>query len=88
MISEQLKIRIGIVLVILSVIAFVMIPVVPFLDFEKQTKYIISTALFVFAEITFWTGGILLGKQLFNRYKSYLNPKNWKNVKTDKKDQL
>jgi hypothetical protein len=34
--------------------------------------------LFIFAEVTFWVGGILMGKELFDKYKSLLNPKNWK----------
>lgn len=33
--------------------------------------------LLIFSEITFWTGGILLGKEVAKKYRSYLNPKNW-----------
>ncbi len=71
------KFKLGIVLLIVCVIAFLSIPAVPFLDFENSTKITLSTVLFVIGEITFWVGGILLGKELFTKYKSYMNPKNW-----------
>ena len=28
-------------------------------------------------EISFWSGGILLGKELFSKYKALMNPVNW-----------
>ncbi|MNY52539.1 hypothetical protein D3C86_1882230 [compost metagenome] len=34
--------------------------------------------LLIFSEVTFWTGGILLGKEVARKYRSYLNPKNWR----------
>lgn len=71
------KFKLGIVLLIVCVIAFLSIPVVPFLDLGNSVKITLSTVLLVIGEITFWTGGLLLGKELFNKYKAYFNPKNW-----------
>jgi hypothetical protein len=71
------KFKLGIVLMIVCVIAFLTIPVVPFLNLENSAKITISTVLLVIGEITFWTGGLLLGKELFSKYKGYMNPKNW-----------
>ena len=76
--KKTLKFKIGLVLLGISIVAFLLLPVIPFLDMEKGMKYAVSTGLFIFAEITFWVGGILMGKELFDKYKSYLNPKNWK----------
>ena len=76
--KKTIKLKIGVILIIVSVILFLLIPVVPFLNMERGIKITISTLLFVFGEITFWSGGILLGKELLDKYKSYLNPKNWK----------
>jgi len=70
---------------VVSVLLFLSLPVIPFLAIEHKTKITISTVVFIVAEITFYGGGFLVGKELFSKYKSYLNPKNWFNKK--KKDQ-
>ncbi len=51
--------------------------IIPFLIIDKKTKITVTTITFVLAEVTFYSGGALLGKEIFNKYKSYLNPKNW-----------
>jgi hypothetical protein len=28
-------------------------------------------------EVVFWSGGLLVGKELFTKYKNQLNPGNW-----------
>jgi hypothetical protein len=38
---------------------------------------IASTISLVLMEVAFWSGGILVGKELFTRYKKKLNPLNW-----------
>ncbi len=76
--KKSLKFKVGIALMILCVVAFLLIPFVPFLNFGRNIKITISTILLVIGEISFWSGGILLGKELLSKYKSYLNPKNWK----------
>ena len=80
------KLRLGIFLIILSVILFLSLPVVPFLAIDNKTKITASTVIFILAEITFWSGGLLVGKELFSKYKSHLNPKNWFNKKKDENE--
>jgi len=80
------KFKLGIVLLVVCVIAFLAIPVVPFLDLENSVKITLSTVLLVIGEITFWTGGFLLGKELFSKYKAWFNPKNWFKSKSDNKE--
>ena len=80
------KFKLGIVLLIVCVIAFLAIPVVPFLDFENSVKLTLSTVLFVIGEVAFWVGGILLGKELFTKYKAYMNPKSWFKPKSEKNE--
>lgn len=77
-------IRLGILLIIISVPLFLFIPIVPFLNFDNKTKISITTILFVIAEVTFWSGGLLVGKELFTKYKAYFNPKNWIKKKSGK----
>lgn len=77
------KLRAGIVLLIVSVPPFLAIPVIPFLDLESKVKITVSTVLLVTGEVLFWSGGLLVGKELLVKYKSFLNPKNWFRKKTD-----
>jgi len=72
---------------VISVPFFLFIPVVPFLNIDNKTKITFTTILLVIGEIMFWSGGLLVGKELFTKYKSYFNPKNWfkKKLKEDEK---
>ncbi|MDO9256922.1 MAG: transporter suffix domain-containing protein [Bacteroidales bacterium] len=80
--QKNWKFKTGIFLIILSTLLFTSLLAVPFLDVAGKTKITISTIAVILGEITFWVGGILLGKELFNKYKSYLNPMNWFKKKT------
>jgi len=80
-VKQDWKFKLGLGLVILSVLFFLFLPFIPLLHIEAKDKILLSTFVFVLAEVLFWTGGLLLGRQLFNKYKSYLNPKNWFNSK-------
>jgi len=44
---------------------------------DAKTKITISTISLIIGEVLFWGGGLLVGKELFVKYKSYFNPKNW-----------
>lgn len=68
------KRRIGIGLIILSTILFFMIPVLPFLSITVKMKVFMTTVLAITAEITFWVGGFILGKDVVKKYRKYLNP--------------
>ena len=85
--KKNWKLRLGIFLMILSVILFLSLPVVPFLALDNKTKITASTVIFILAEITFWSGGLLVGKELFSKYKSYFNPKNWFNKKNEENEE-
>lgn len=71
------KIKLGIILIVLCIPVFLVIPTVPFLDIDSKTKITLSTILLIIGEVLFWSGGLLVGKELFTKYKSYFNPKNW-----------
>lgn len=73
----------GIILLIICVVAFLAIPVVPFLSMGNEAKVILAAVLFVIGEATFWVGAILVGKELLAKYTSRLNPKNWFKRKSD-----
>ena len=86
--KKNWKLKLGISLMVVSAIVFMSLPIVPFLDVDNTTKVSISTIIIVIGEITFWGGGLLVGKELFSKYKSYFNPKNWFKKKLEEKDKL
>lgn len=59
--------------------------IIPLFDLPTRTKVIASTTSLVLMEVVFWTGGLLVGKELFTKYKQKLNPKNWFS-KTEKQE--
>lgn len=62
---------------VVSVPLFISLPIIPFLITDNTDKIAITTVTLIVAEVLFWSGGLLVGKELFSRYKSYLNPVNW-----------
>jgi hypothetical protein len=69
--------RIGIFLVVMSFVFYGLIPVLPFLPFSTSMKIAAAPLLALLGELVFWPGGFLLGREVVDRYKSYLNPCNW-----------
>ncbi len=60
--------------------------VIPLFDIPVRFKVIASTTSLILMEVVFWSGGLLVGKELFSKFKKQLNPKNWfrkKNKSTD-----
>ena len=70
--------RVGIFLVVMSFVFYGLIPVLPFLPLSASVKLAAVPILALLGELVFWPGGILLGKEVVARYKSYLNPCNWR----------
>ena len=51
--------------------------IIPLFDLPTKIKVIASTTSLILMEVVFWSGGLLVGKELFTKYKQQLNPKNW-----------
>jgi hypothetical protein len=79
MVKKNWKFKLGLLLVILSILLFASLLIIPFLKIDNKYKISVTTIIIILGEITFWTGGFLLGKEIFSKYKAYLNPKNWFN---------
>lgn len=75
--SKNWQIKLGIFLMIFSGVFFAATLIIPLFDLPTKTKVIASTTSFILMEIVFWAGGLLVGKELFTKYKKQLNPKNW-----------
>ncbi|MFC0298486.1 transporter suffix domain-containing protein [Geobacillus jurassicus] len=70
--------RIGIVLIIASFVVWLIPPIAPFLPFSAAVKALIVTVVIVAAEIMFWIGALLVGKEAAAKLKRHWNPKNWR----------
>ena len=75
--------KLGVILILSSLIFFALLAIIPWLDIEKSLKIKLTTASFIIAEVLFYSGGFLVGKEMFRKYRSYMNPKNWFRKKTD-----
>ena len=62
---------------IFSGVFFAATLIIPFIDLPTKIKVATSTTSFILMEVVFWTGGLLVGKELFAKYKKQLNPVNW-----------
>ncbi|SFR01059.1 transporter suffix domain-containing protein [Desulfoscipio geothermicus] len=69
--------KLGAGFIVLSFILYGLILVVPFTPFSTGVKVGISTALAVTGEVSFWVGGLILGKEVVVRLKKYINPVRW-----------
>jgi uncharacterized membrane protein len=86
--NKNWKIKLGIFLMVFSGVFFFMLLVIPFMDISAKAKVTMSTISLIIGEIVFWSGGLLVGKELFTKYKSYLNPKNWFKKKSNEVESI
>jgi hypothetical protein len=75
--KKNWQIKLGIILMIVSVPLFLLVFTLPFLDMKVESKVTFTTITLIIAEVLFWGGGLLVGKELFAKYKNYFNPRNW-----------
>ncbi len=75
--TGQLGRILGLVLVVLSTVAYLLLFGVPFLPVATEVKAGVSVALVVVGEATFWIGAALLGRELVTRFRHALNPRTW-----------
>jgi hypothetical protein len=75
--KKNWKLTAGIVLMMVSVPLFLSVFILPFIDIRRSVKITVSSVLLIIGEVLFWWGGLLVGKELFAKYRSYFNPKNW-----------
>ena len=75
--DNKRQIKIGIALILLSGVAFAVMLIIPFMELESKSKVLGSSIAFVSMEVLFYAGGFLVGKELFRKYKAYLDPRKW-----------
>ncbi|GLC89147.1 transporter suffix domain-containing protein [Lysinibacillus piscis] len=70
--------KLGIGLLIFYPILWGFAAIVPFIPFPTSIKATIITACIIVGEIFFLIGVAFVGKEVVTKYKSKLNPKNWR----------
>ena len=75
--NKNIRIRLGILMMIFSGVFFGAALVIPLMDIPVKLRIISVSVSLVLMEVVFWTGGLLVGKELFVRYKQRLNPMRW-----------
>lgn len=84
---KNFRIRLGILLILLSGVFFGISFIIPFFVSEVRSKVVAVSTSLILMEIVFWSGGLLVGKELFTKYKSYLNPRKWIKKKKQNEEQ-
>lgn len=83
--NKNWKLKIGVILMILCIPFFIVFPpIIAFMKLSSSSKVTISLVSIIIGEVLFWGGGLLVGADLFKKYKSYFNPKNWFKEKVTK----
>lgn len=75
--TKHFKIKLGIFMMVFSGVFFALIFIIPMLDLPATTKVVAASASFITMQVVFWVGGLLVGKELFDKYKNQLNPLKW-----------
>ena len=69
--------RIGLAILVLSLVFWAFFLVIPFLPLSTGRKAAVGGVNFIIAEATFWLGAVLAGKEIVTRFKTWMNPKWW-----------
>ncbi|MBS8266456.1 hypothetical protein DYI25_18710 [Mesobacillus boroniphilus] len=85
--KKPLVYKIGMALIISSFIIWVIPVGIPFLPLSGKLKVISITSCLVLAEITFWIGAIMVGKEVAGKIRKYFNPKNWRRKQVEKHEE-
>lgn len=70
--------KVGIGLLIVALFCWLIALIAPFTPLSVKAKAGAITGAMIFAEIVFWIGALLVGKEVASKFTSYLNPKNWR----------
>ena len=71
------KLRFGTGLLIASVLVFLLLFAIPFLSLDLKLKLALTPLLLVLGEVMFWLGIVLIGKDVYLRFKAGLKSGEW-----------
>ena len=67
----------GIVLLAAAVLLWIAAPAVLLTPLSAAQKVWTTTAFLVVGEVAFWAATVALGREVFRRYRRFLNPGDW-----------
>jgi Ca2+/H+ antiporter len=68
---------VGIVLLVVAVLFWVAAPAVLLTPLSTAQKAWTSSAFLVLGEVAFWVAAVALGREVFRRYRRFLDPRDW-----------
>jgi anti-sigma factor RsiW len=67
----------GLILLVAAVVFWVAAPAVLLLPLSAEQKVWMGSAFLVLGEVAFWASAVVLGREVFRRYRSVLDPRRW-----------
>jgi len=61
----------------LSTLLYFGLLAVPFIPLTAEERVAAAAALVIGGEVSFWAGGLLLGREIVTQYRQILDPRNW-----------
>ena len=68
---------VGIVLLVAAVLFWVAAPAVLLTPLSTAQKAWTGSAFLILGEVAFWVAAVVLGREVFRRYRRYLDPRGW-----------
>lgn len=81
---KKWKLKLGITLISVSVAIFLMLFALPFVSMDTKVKIALTTAFMIGGEVMFWVGTLLIGKDVYLKFKAKLKSGEW--LEKKKKD--
>ncbi len=75
--KKKWKLKFGIVLISISMVIFLMSFAFPFVSMDTKLKIALTTTFLIAGEVMFWVGTILIGKDVYLKFKSKLKSGEW-----------
>jgi hypothetical protein len=85
--KKPLLYKIGIFFIISSIIFWIIPFAIPFLELSGKMKVFSITSSLILAEVIFWIGAIMVGKEVASKLRRYTNPKNWRRKPLEKEEE-
>ena len=67
----------GIVLLVAAVLFWIAAPALLLTPLSVAQKTWTSSAFLVLGEVAFWAAALMLGREVFRRYRRFLDPRDW-----------
>jgi hypothetical protein len=68
---------IGVVLLVAAVLFWVAAPAMVLVPLSAGQKVWAGSAFLVLGEVAFWVAALVLGREVFRRYRRFLDPRDW-----------